>query len=108
MADHRNVGLAVLDASRDAGNRWVFPDAGRTVGRRALRRGQRLAERDRMRSTSVAYLERGIASLECHAAYLAYVGGDAREMLTDLARVGVGTAFGCEYAVSFELSSSEL
>ena len=28
MADHRNVGLAVLDASRDAGNRWVFPEAG--------------------------------------------------------------------------------
>ena len=26
MADHRNVGLAALDASRDAGNRWVFPD----------------------------------------------------------------------------------
>src|SRR3954454_21367191 len=26
MADHRNVGLAVLDAARDAGNRWVFPD----------------------------------------------------------------------------------
>ena len=28
MADHRNVGLAVLDAARDAGNRWVFPEAG--------------------------------------------------------------------------------
>ena len=27
MADHRNVGLAALDASRDVGNRWVFPDA---------------------------------------------------------------------------------
>lgn len=24
MADHRNVGLATLDAVRDAGNRWVF------------------------------------------------------------------------------------
>src|SRR5262249_41613556 len=28
MADHRHVGLAALDASRDAGNRWIFPDAG--------------------------------------------------------------------------------
>src|SRR5262245_18210428 len=28
MADHRITGLAVLDAARDAGNRWVFPDAG--------------------------------------------------------------------------------
>src|SRR5215472_15304250 len=27
-ADHRAVGLAVLDACRDAANGWVFPDAG--------------------------------------------------------------------------------
>lgn len=26
MADHRWVGLAVLDAARDAGNRWIFPE----------------------------------------------------------------------------------
>jgi LmbE family N-acetylglucosaminyl deacetylase len=26
QADHRAVGLAALDAARDAGNRWVFPD----------------------------------------------------------------------------------
>ena len=26
QADHRAVGLAVLDAARDAGNRWVFPE----------------------------------------------------------------------------------
>ena len=26
MADHRVVGLAALDAARDAGNRWVFPE----------------------------------------------------------------------------------
>ena len=25
MADHRWVALAVLDAARDAGNRWIFP-----------------------------------------------------------------------------------
>src|SRR5437868_4413070 len=27
-ADHRAVGLAVLDACRDAANEWVFPEAG--------------------------------------------------------------------------------
>ncbi|HEY7147701.1 MAG TPA: PIG-L deacetylase family protein, partial [Streptosporangiaceae bacterium] len=27
-ADHRSVGLAVLDACRDAANEWVFPEAG--------------------------------------------------------------------------------
>ena len=26
MADHRWLGLAVLDGSRDAGNRWIFPE----------------------------------------------------------------------------------
>ena len=26
QADHRAVGVAVLDASRDAGNRWIFPE----------------------------------------------------------------------------------
>ena len=26
QADHRAVGLAALDASRDAGNRWIFPE----------------------------------------------------------------------------------
>src|SRR5262249_8854919 len=26
MADHRWVALAVLDAARDAGNRWIFPE----------------------------------------------------------------------------------
>jgi LmbE family N-acetylglucosaminyl deacetylase len=27
-ADHRALGAAVLDAAADAGNRWIFPDAG--------------------------------------------------------------------------------
>ena len=26
MADHRNVGIAIIDAIRDAANRWVFPE----------------------------------------------------------------------------------
>ena len=26
MSDHRSVGLAVLDAARDADNRWIFPE----------------------------------------------------------------------------------
>ncbi|OOL32932.1 GlcNAc-PI de-N-acetylase [Rhodococcus rhodochrous] len=26
QADHRAVGVAVLDAARDAGNRWIFPE----------------------------------------------------------------------------------
>ena len=37
MADHRVVGLAAVDAARDAANRWVFPRAARR-GPRALAR----------------------------------------------------------------------
>ena len=102
MADHRNVGLAVLDASRDAGNRWVFSDDGlepwggvRYVAVNASPKAGHAVDVG-------PYLEQGIASLECHAAYLAHVGGDARAMLTEYAG-SAGGAFGCEYAVTFEL-----
>jgi LmbE family N-acetylglucosaminyl deacetylase len=102
MADHRNVGLAVLDASRDAGNRWVFPEAGLEAWG-GVRYVAVNASPQATHAVDVgAHLERGIASLECHAAYLEHVGGDAREMLTEHARA-TGDAFGCEYAVSFEL-----
>jgi len=102
MADHRNVGLAVLDGSRDAGNRWVFAEPGVEPWA-----GVRYVAISGSPSATHAvdvgpYLERGIASLERHAAYLAHVGGNAREMLTGFAR-STGEAFGCEYAVSFEL-----
>jgi LmbE family N-acetylglucosaminyl deacetylase len=102
MADHRNVGLAVLDASRDAGNRWVFTDDGlepwggvRYVAVNASPKAGHAVDVS-------AHLERGIASLECHTAYLAHVGGNAREMITEAAR-NTGARLGCEYAVSFEL-----
>jgi LmbE family N-acetylglucosaminyl deacetylase len=102
MADHRNVGLAVLDASRDAGNRWVFPELGfepwsgvRYVGVFGSPYASHAVDVGE-------HLESGIASLECHVAYLAHVGGDPRAMLTEFARAA-GAEFGCEFAVSFEL-----
>ena len=86
MADHRNVGLAVLDVARDVGNRWVFTDDGEPWG------GVRYFAVNGSPNVSHAvdvgtHLERGIASLECHAAYLAYVGSDPRAMLTEGAEV---------------------
>ncbi len=30
-ADHRAVGRTVLDATADAGNRWIFPEAGEPI-----------------------------------------------------------------------------
>ena len=55
QADHIATGRAVLDAVRDAGNRWVFPeqlvDGARAVGRREAGLGRRLAAGRRTAST---------------------------------------------------------
>lgn len=105
MADHRAVGLAVLDAARDAGNRWVFPellDEGLEPWN-GVRWAAFNASPQATHAVDVTgYLERGIASLECHAAYLEAVGGDARAMLESAARA-TGEVFGCEHAVAFEV-----
>lgn len=77
QADHRAVGLATLDAVRDAGNRWVFPEqiddedlephsarwyiVPQITGSRATHGVDITGEP----------LRRGVASLEAHAAYLA-------------------------------------
>jgi LmbE family N-acetylglucosaminyl deacetylase len=103
MADHRNAGLAVIDAIRDAGNRWVFHDAG---GPEPWSGVEMLLVSGSPEPTHfvdvTATLERGIASLESHAAYLAHVGQDARAFLTSRAR-SAGEQCGVEYATTFEV-----
>ena len=103
MADHRHVGLAVIDAVRDAANRWVFTDADElepwTGVEMVLLNGS--PEPSHFVDVS-ATLERGIASLERHAAYLAYIGQDAREFLTSSAS-GAGQRCGVQYATTFEV-----
>jgi LmbE family N-acetylglucosaminyl deacetylase len=103
MADHRHVGIAALDAARDAANRWLFRDGAgpeRWAGVRfALVAGA--AEATYFVDVSEE-LERGIASLEAHARYLAHVGTDARAFLTSMAEE-TGRACGTRYATSFGL-----
>ena len=106
MADHRWAGLAVLDAARDAGNRWIFPEL--------LEEG--LEPWDGIRSVLTggssnpthgvdvgATLERGIASLKEHKAYIAGLSFDfnPEEFLTWGAAAG-GERLGVYYAVMFE------
>jgi LmbE family N-acetylglucosaminyl deacetylase len=103
MADHRHVGLAALDAARDAGNPWLFraedgPDAWSGT-RLALVAGSSAATHFVDISGE---LELAIASLEAHARYLEHVGTDARELLTSIAEQ-VGRSVGVRYATSFEL-----
>jgi LmbE family N-acetylglucosaminyl deacetylase len=108
MADHRHTGLAVLDAARDAGNRWVFTDS-RHAAERAPWSGVRYVafagspnETHALDVTDT--IDLGVASLREHAAYIAGLGTgfDPDAFLRGNAR-GTGAAFGCKYAVGFEL-----
>jgi LmbE family N-acetylglucosaminyl deacetylase len=103
MADHRHVGLAVLDAVRDAGNRWIF---GGTHGPEPWPGVKMVLVSGVAEPTHYVditdHLERGIASLEAHARYLEHVGTDAREFLTGFAEQA-GAAAGVRYAAAFEL-----
>ncbi len=109
QADHRAVGLPALDAVRDAGNRWIFPellDEGLEPwgGVRYLC----LAGAERPThgvDVTGEPLQRGIASLAAHAEYTKGLGAAAFEpgpFLTWAARTG-GPAMGVEAAVLFEV-----
>jgi|SRR5947209_8622273 len=107
MADHRAVGIALLDASRDAGNRWIF--------RELL--GDDLEPWNGVRMVCfnasphathavdiTGFLDRGVASLREHEAYLQGLGGtvDPDAFLRGAAEAG-GRRLGVELAITFEV-----
>jgi LmbE family N-acetylglucosaminyl deacetylase len=109
QADHRVVGLATLDAARDAGNRWIFPE----LADEGLQPwgGVRFVclagAKDPTHGVDVTGdpLERGIASLAAHAEYTKALGAGAFEpgpFLTWFARRS-GPVIGVEAAVLFEV-----
>jgi LmbE family N-acetylglucosaminyl deacetylase len=98
-ADHRAVGLAVLDACRDAANEWVFPEAGPACP--AIDAAYVLASGDPTHFADVTdTIDLGIASLLEHRAYIDGLGRDfdPDEFLRSMAGY-VGLGAGCEYAV---------
>jgi LmbE family N-acetylglucosaminyl deacetylase len=100
-SDHRAVGLAVLDACRDAANGWVFPDAGAPWT--GLRDAYVASSGTPTHFVDVTdTIEAGIASLREHRAYLDGLGRefDPGEFLRNMAGY-VGLGAGCEYAVAF-------
>lgn len=102
-ADHRAVGLATLDACRDAANEWLFPDAGPAW--RGITTAYLAGASDPTHFVDVTgTLGRGVASLLEHRAYLAGLGEGApepREFLEQMAGYA-GMAAGCEYGVLFQ------
>ncbi|HYN93993.1 MAG TPA: PIG-L deacetylase family protein [Pilimelia sp.] len=109
QADHRVVGLATLDAARDAGNRWVFPELADEglepwSGVRYVCFGGAEAPTHGVDVTGEP-LRRGIASLAAHAEYTKGLGAgafDPAPFLTWAAGMG-GAALGVESAVLFDV-----
>ncbi len=110
MADHRHVGLAILDAARDAANRWIFTEQLDT-GLEPWSGIHHVAFNASPNATHAVdvtgYLDRGIASLAAHRTYLAGLGdgtSDPDQILRGAAEAA-GARFGGEHAVEFEVLS---
>lgn len=106
QADHRVAGLAALDAVRDAGNRWVFPELIELEGLEPWSPRWLLASGDSRPTHGVEVtgeaLERGIASLEAHSEYLAGIPGHPppRPMISGITAMQ-GQRMGVAHAVLF-------
>jgi LmbE family N-acetylglucosaminyl deacetylase len=110
QADHIAVGRAVLDAARDAGNRWIFNDQlvdglepwGGVQAVWAF--GSPLATHG---VDTTDTFEAGVASLAAHAAYIEGLGWenwDPREFLEGFGRQ-TGQRMGVAFATSAEVYS---
>jgi len=106
-ADHRVLGEALVDAVRDAANRWVFPeliedgherwDGVRFVLAAASPRSEHYIDV----SDSI---EVGMASLRAHAAYLEALGGGAEtEGWLRSSAAKVGAEVGVAHAIAVEM-----
>lgn len=107
QADHRAVGLASLDAARDAGNRWIFTEL--------LKEGFEpwtgvklifipgVQDSDHYCDTS-ATMDAGVEALMAHAEYIKHLSEppDVDSFLRKPAAER-GAQFGCEYAVTFKV-----
>lgn len=102
--DHRVVGVALLDAARDAANRWLFTDAGEAWN------GTRLAAFSGSPEPTHAvdvtgFLDLGIASLAEHRLYLEGLGdgGTDPDAFLRGSAEAAGATLGVEHAVTFEV-----
>jgi LmbE family N-acetylglucosaminyl deacetylase len=102
--DHRELGAALPDATRDAANRWLFTDAGEPWSG-----VQWIAYAASTRPTHAVdvtdWLHAGVASLECHRTYLDALGDPDFDPETFLrgAAASAGPMLGVDLAVTFEL-----
>jgi LmbE family N-acetylglucosaminyl deacetylase len=106
-SDHRVVGEALVDAVRDAGNRWVFPellDEGHEPwdGTRFVLAASSPLSRHYVDISDT--VEVGMASLRAHAVYFeALGGGEATETFLREGAARVGDEVGVAHALPVEL-----
>jgi LmbE family N-acetylglucosaminyl deacetylase len=108
QADHRAVGLAVCDAARDAGNRWIFPDllddgAEPWGGVRSVF-VQAPVRPTHAREVTEADLQRGIASLQAQRLYFEILkqAFDPEKFLREQAQ-RTGASLGVHYGIAFDV-----
>ena len=108
QADHRAVGICVLDAAKDCGNRWIFPELVAEgyepwKGLKAVVMGASTTPTHFLDVTG--HLEPAIASLEAHRAYNEALPDDfpkPRDLVTMILSMGAQAA-GTEHALLFEV-----
>src|SRR3954447_7033664 len=108
QADHIAVGRAVVDAVRDAGNRWVFPEQldGELEPWGGVREVWAFGSPESTHGVDTTdTFDAGVESLKAHAAYIAGLGWenwDPREFLEGMARA-TGQRMGTAFAAPFEV-----
>lgn len=110
QADHIVTGRSVLDAVRDAGNRWIFTEQ----LDESLRPWDKVRQVWALNSPQSTHgvdvtttFHEGLRSLHDHAEYLRalnWPSADSERFLATMAR-RAGARLGCEYGVSFEVFS---
>ena len=102
-ADHRAVGIASIDATRDAANRWLFPELGDPWnGVSSVWVAASSAPTHFVDVTET--LDLGVASLREHRVYIEGLGDDSfdPDRFLRQSALAAGNATGCQYAVMFQ------
>jgi LmbE family N-acetylglucosaminyl deacetylase len=108
QADHRAVGLATLDASRDAGNRWIHPELA-DEGYEPWNGVRWVCMAGSPNNTHgvevTGHIDAAVASLQAHQIYLQGLGADypAPPELLEMILGRGGQAMGVEHALTFEV-----
>lgn len=106
--DHRNLGLALLDAVGDAANRWIFPDLEPAEPWTGVRYVAFAGSPQPTHAVDVTgHIDAAVRSVEAHEAYLRGLGippGAARGPLEGFVNA-MGQRFGGRPAIPFELFS---